>query len=322
MLNYNERSRIVVKYKEFIDNIIKTRGQWNVPKGEYWEGHHIIPRCMGGEGKNRSKHSNIIRLTAQEHYEAHKLLALENPNNKGIVFAFWRMSTTRSKNRKKYLTISAQDYEISKLLLKKLNIQKTPESNLKRSNTMKLHRLKWFTNDLEEIRSTECPKDWHNGRSNKIKIIISEKNKINSASRSCKGGKNGMFGKKQTEESNKKRSILLSSRHWFNNGKIECFEQSCPKGFEGGRLKKKISVSIKQKINKKRIPWNKGIKLTDEQKKNNKSHWKPGHITHNKNKIWINNNIKNKAINKVELDSYITAGWIFGMKPRKKKINE
>ena len=37
-------------YKEFIDNIIETRGQWNISKGEYFEVHHIIPRCLGGDG--------------------------------------------------------------------------------------------------------------------------------------------------------------------------------------------------------------------------------------------------------------------------------
>ena len=38
------------KYKEFIENIIATRGQWNIPQGEYFEAHHIVPKCLGGNG--------------------------------------------------------------------------------------------------------------------------------------------------------------------------------------------------------------------------------------------------------------------------------
>lgn len=50
-------------YKEFIDNIINTRGQWNIPEGEYYEVHHIIPKCLGGLPQYYShnmKHSNLI----------------------------------------------------------------------------------------------------------------------------------------------------------------------------------------------------------------------------------------------------------------------
>ena len=38
-------------YDEFINNIIETRGQWGIPLNEYFEAHHIIPRCMGGDGE-------------------------------------------------------------------------------------------------------------------------------------------------------------------------------------------------------------------------------------------------------------------------------
>ena len=52
-------------YKEFIAEIVNTRGQWNIPEGEYFEVHHIIPRCLGGDGEIRKgrkyqKHPNLI----------------------------------------------------------------------------------------------------------------------------------------------------------------------------------------------------------------------------------------------------------------------
>lgn len=82
-------------YLNFIQDIIKTRGQWSPPTA-YWEGHHIIPKCLGGEGHARSKHSNIIRLTAAEHFKAHKLLVELFPDNSKLAYAFWAMCTISS----------------------------------------------------------------------------------------------------------------------------------------------------------------------------------------------------------------------------------
>ena len=85
-------------YKEYIQNIINIRGQWNIPQGEYYEKHHILPRCMGGEGdyknksfKKYSNHLNCIYLYPEEHFIAHKLLALENLDNLKIIKTFMSM---------------------------------------------------------------------------------------------------------------------------------------------------------------------------------------------------------------------------------------
>lgn len=74
-------------YKEFIDNILNTRGRFAIPKNEYKERHHIIPKCMGGNNEK----DNLIDLYAREHFIAHKLLAEENPHNKSLTYAFWNM---------------------------------------------------------------------------------------------------------------------------------------------------------------------------------------------------------------------------------------
>ena len=39
-------------------------------RAKYTEIHHIIPKCMGGTDDK----SNLVKLTAREHYIAHKLL--------------------------------------------------------------------------------------------------------------------------------------------------------------------------------------------------------------------------------------------------------
>lgn len=71
-----------VKYSDFIRNILDTRGRFCIPKGEYKERHHIIPKCIGGTNDE----DNLIDLYAHEHFIAHELLAKET-NHKQLIFA-------------------------------------------------------------------------------------------------------------------------------------------------------------------------------------------------------------------------------------------
>jgi hypothetical protein len=54
----------------------------------YSEGHHITPKCMGGTNNK----SNIVYLTAREHYVAHQLLVKIYPDEIGLVYACMIMS--------------------------------------------------------------------------------------------------------------------------------------------------------------------------------------------------------------------------------------
>lgn len=80
-------------YEQFIQNILNTRGRFSCGD-EYCERHHIIPKCMGGTDAE----DNLIDLFAREHFIAHKLLALENPNNKSLVASWWCMCYLRKNN--------------------------------------------------------------------------------------------------------------------------------------------------------------------------------------------------------------------------------
>lgn len=64
-----------LNYSDFINNILKTRGRFNV--NGYKERHHIIPKCLNGNNNE----SNLIDLTPYEHFIAHYLLVKEHPNN-------------------------------------------------------------------------------------------------------------------------------------------------------------------------------------------------------------------------------------------------
>jgi hypothetical protein len=67
----------------------------------YYESHHIIPKCLGG---NNDK-SNLILLTAREHFVAHQLLVKIYPNEHRLVFALRMMCSSTIKhvrNNKEY----------------------------------------------------------------------------------------------------------------------------------------------------------------------------------------------------------------------------
>lgn len=73
----------------------------------YVEKHHIIPKCLGGDNKK----SNIISLTAKEHYICHKLLCEIYPNESKLKYAFWRMcNVANNEYQERNYKVSAKVY--------------------------------------------------------------------------------------------------------------------------------------------------------------------------------------------------------------------
>lgn len=65
--------------EQYIKRILKERGRIK-DKDNYQEQHHIIPKSRNGTDDK----DNLIFLYPQEHYEVHRLLALENPDIKSL----------------------------------------------------------------------------------------------------------------------------------------------------------------------------------------------------------------------------------------------
>lgn len=107
-------------YDKFIQNILETRGRFNCGD-TYHERHHIVPKCMGGTNVEE----NLIDLFAKEHFEAHRLLALENPENNALVYA-WSCMAFLNNDRQKRYAISPEEYEEMKILL---HIARSGENN-------------------------------------------------------------------------------------------------------------------------------------------------------------------------------------------------
>ena len=104
-----------ITYEEFIQNILDTRGRFACGE-EYHERHHIVPKGCGGNDEEE----NLIDLYAREHFEAHRLLALDNPNNDKLVYAWWCMSTVKSEYTKERYEISATEYEEARIAISQI----------------------------------------------------------------------------------------------------------------------------------------------------------------------------------------------------------
>lgn len=76
------------------DNLI-FRARERLPIGGRGERHHAVPRCMGGD----SRSSNIVVLTPEEHYVAHKLLTKMYPEQRALAIAAILMSSRCSGNK-------------------------------------------------------------------------------------------------------------------------------------------------------------------------------------------------------------------------------
>jgi len=99
-------------YQEYIKRLTPHRvfGPKCQMENTYIERHHIIPKCMGG----RDNKANVIALLPEEHYYAHKLLALENPENNKLQYAWWNMCHKEDGDTKRFYDVSVEDYAEAK----------------------------------------------------------------------------------------------------------------------------------------------------------------------------------------------------------------
>jgi hypothetical protein len=95
-----------MNYKLIHDSIINRAKSRVLPKEVYTERHHIIPRCMGGSDDK----SNLVDLTAKEHFIVHKLLVGIYPDSNELVNAIWCMSNLNNSMGRNY-RVGAMEYE-------------------------------------------------------------------------------------------------------------------------------------------------------------------------------------------------------------------
>ena len=117
-----------MNYQLIIDKIITRALSENRKKGQgtYYEEHHIIPRCMGGEK------GPTVFLAGKEHFLIHFLFYRLYPENKSLEYAFWQMCIDPNSKERGY-KVSGRTYEEARIKFCK-DISQTIKENKERGN--------------------------------------------------------------------------------------------------------------------------------------------------------------------------------------------
>lgn len=98
-----------MNYEKAYNNLMSTRLEMKTQRikekrsGVYFEGHHILPKYLGGEGNSRRPKNcdNIVLLTAREHFLAHWLLWRIHRDRPSALAFHKMMSITKHQHRVK-----------------------------------------------------------------------------------------------------------------------------------------------------------------------------------------------------------------------------
>jgi hypothetical protein len=88
-----------MNYSKIYESIVTNAKSTDRKKSddEYYELHHIRPKCMGGNNDS----TNLVLLTAREHFICHQLLTRIYPSSSEMHYAFWMMCIYTSENQKR-----------------------------------------------------------------------------------------------------------------------------------------------------------------------------------------------------------------------------
>jgi len=214
-----------MNYKKIYESIVNRAK--NRKLNSYKEKHHIIPKCIGGSDDE----TNLVELTAKEHFICHLLLCEIYPNENTLKSARWAMTCFKSKNHSRKYIVSSSQYDRIKneMTFLKKGVKRSDEVKEKISNS---HKGKIISEETKKKIS-----DKMKGR------VQSEEHKLNQ-SLSKKGQVPWNKGKNISEETKKKISDKIKNKIQSEEDKI------------------KLSLSKKGKV-----PWNKGKPMSEETKR-------------------------------------------------------
>ncbi len=194
----------IMNYQLIHDSIIDRAKTRVLPKEVYTERHHIKPRCMGGSDDK----SNLVDLTAKEHFIVHKLLVEIYPTSNELVNAIWCMSNLNNSMGRNY-RVGAMEYERLKvkwsiILSETMSGENNPMSG---RNPYEVWVDKYGKEEADRLqkekneRQSKTMKEKGIAPEHMAKIIHSNKNRVvteetrKKLSDSNKGENNAMFGK-------------------------------------------------------------------------------------------------------------------------------
>lgn len=200
--------------------------------GEYFETHHIIPVCLGGQGLLSDwNHENLVQLTAREHFICHRLLTKMYLKNKKLAGAFWRMCSQKSNIQQRYIP-SSREYEEARLHWRSIPVSQETRDKLSKINKGK----KKSPETIEKLRKarlgTKQSPETIRKKSEKQKGQIPWNKGIKYSEEQCKkmSKKDTLLGKKReafSDETKKKMSKAKKGITPWNKG-IERPKKICP----------------------------------------------------------------------------------------------
>jgi len=194
------------KYTIWYNNIIQQAKSRDLPKETYTEKHHIIPKSLGGDNSD----SNLVTLTAREHFICHLLLPrmLIGVAKRNMTFAIWSMlNRDHSKQQSRY-KVNSHTYQ-------RLKIQvSNASSQLHKGKTVSAETRAKISAKAKGRKSTFKGKS-HSAES-KEKLSIARKGKINSLEtvakilESRKHYRHSEETKQKISESNKGKIVVIT----------------------------------------------------------------------------------------------------------------
>jgi hypothetical protein len=136
-----------MNYVKHYQSLISKAMARKLPSDVYVERHHIVPKCLGGGNEL----SNLVQLTAREHFVAHQLLIKIHPGVEKLIYAACMMAFSPTNSR-----VTNKIYGWLKTKLAELQSSKftgkvwTEAQNKSRSETVK---AQWADPDFKARRS-------------------------------------------------------------------------------------------------------------------------------------------------------------------------
>ena len=207
--------------------------------GNYYEAHHILPKSLFPLWKNRK--SNIVLLTAREHFFVHELLTKIYPTSQ-MTYALHAFISRPNADYK----ITPREYERIRTAWAKFFREKMlgKPANRSREVTERINaKNRGSKRTLEQRqRMSEAQKrvaERTGGGNRKGKKGTPE------CKKHCSEGQFAKYAKSlnmTVEEYKLYRKDLLKKaydsckKHWYNNGKENIVAEQCPEGYTPGKL--------------------------------------------------------------------------------------
>lgn len=198
-----------MNYRKIYEHLVKKCRKRDVNKGEYYENHHILPKCLGGSNSKE----NIVKLTAREHYISHWLLykMSSNQNEREKMGRAWMYMCYGNQLQNKKFT--SKEYE---------RARKHHAQNM---------RKRWekdnpaFQRDIKGVNNPNYGNNWNIEQKKRmsdtkkkmwsnINSVYNSKEYRRKRSVAISGKKNGMYGKIHTRDTKRKISSA-------NKGKLK-----------------------------------------------------------------------------------------------------